>query len=328
LSAAGPTGDPWVDSNGWKIRLHTELHRAKEIWIRAVPKASPSRESYLISAAEAAVHKGRWIIQLDDSLASGIAGKNPEALETWKRATSAAAFFAEREAWLDYIPEAVIGILSDFTGQNEFMSHELLNLIARTNQQYQVILKTKATESSLRGLKAVLYADVDPPSAELRNRVLEFVKSGGMLIASPGWGQTPGNPVIGEDHPRYSIRHLEKGKIAFPKSDFSDPYVVANDSVVLISHRHDLLRFFNGGAVGSFYTKRPDGKRAVVQMLFYASMRGGNPRSVHVAGKYHSAKLLTLEQSEPRDIEVLNHGNGLELHLPPVSEYAAVELEV
>jgi hypothetical protein len=99
------------------------------------------------------------------------------------------------------------------------------------------------------------------------------------------------------------------------------------DSVVLMSHRHDLLRFFNGGAVGSFYTKQPDGKRAVVQMLFYASMRGGNPPSVRVAGKYKTARLFTLEQSEPRGIEVLNRDDALELHLPPVSQYAAAELE-
>jgi hypothetical protein len=327
LSAAGPTGDPWVDSNGWKIRLNAEIHPNAEIWVNAVPKALCPRESYLIGVAEAAVHRGRWIIQLDDVLAAEIADRKTEALETWESLTAAAAFFAEHVSWSDYLPEAVMGIISDFAGQNEFMSHEILNLVARTNQQYRILLKARMTESSLRGLKAVLYPDVDPPPAESRTRILEFVKAGGMLIAGPGWGQVPGNPEIAEDRPRYAMFHFGKGKIALSRSGFDDPYVVANDSVVLISHRYDLLRFYNGGAVGSLYTKRPDGKRAVVQMLLYASMRGGNPLSVRVVGKYKTGRLFTLAQHDPRAIDVEIRDSGLELHLPPVSQYAAVELE-
>jgi len=36
-----------------------------------------------------------------------------------------------------------VGVISDFAGDNEEMSGELLNLVARTNQQYRVLVKNK-----------------------------------------------------------------------------------------------------------------------------------------------------------------------------------------
>src|ERR1017187_1448513 len=52
------------------------------------------------------------------------------------------------------------------------------------------------------------------------------------------------------------------------KADPDDPYVLASDSALLISHRYELLRFWNGGAVGSYLTVAPDRKRAVAHLLF------------------------------------------------------------
>jgi hypothetical protein len=327
LAAALRTGDPWIDSNGWNIRLNAELNPRAEVWVNAAPQAPYSGESYQIGFAEAAVHKGRWIIQLDDKLAAGIAANQPEAMGTWKKITGAAGFFAQRASWSDYLPEAVFGILSDFSGQNETKGREILNTVARTSQQYHILIKTNLTQSSLLGLKAVLYPDSDAPALAQRNRISDFVKSGGMLISGSSWGPLPADAKHGGWMRRYELFDFGKGRIALHRGDFEDPSTVANDSAMLISHRYDLLKIFNGGAIGAIYTRQPDGKRAAVQMLFYAPMRGGNPRSVLVAGKYRKGKLWTLDRTEPQELETLPRENGLECHLPSVSPYAAVELE-
>jgi hypothetical protein len=327
-ASAGPTGAPWVDSNGWKIRLAAALHPRTEIWVEAAPqKPRLYGESYLIGVADAAAQGGRWIISLDNELAAGIAGRKADALRTWQKLTGAAAFFAARTGWSDFLPEAVLGIISDFSGKNEFMSHELLNLVARTNQQYRIIPKYEAAASSFSGLKAVLYPDEEPPAPDLRNRILSFVAAGGMLITGPKWGQPPGEPAAGYEHPRYALRALGAGRAAIARPDFEDPYLVANDSAVLISHRYELLRFWNVGAVGSYFTMLPDRKRAVIQILFYAAAYFGNP-TVRVAGRYRTARLWTLDQKESRAVEMESQGDATELHLPAVSQYAGVELEL
>jgi len=117
---------------------------SRSLTARLRPKGSRlSAESYLITVADAAAHGGRWIISLDDQLAQDIAARIPGALQPW----------------------------------TPFVSTEILNLAARTNQQYRVIPAGKFADSSLNGLRAVLYADVDPPAPDMRKRILAFVQA-------------------------------------------------------------------------------------------------------------------------------------------------------
>jgi hypothetical protein len=327
-AAAGPTGVPWVDSNGWKIRLEAALHAGSEIWVdTASQKARLSPDSYVMAVADAAAHGGRWILALDDGLAAALAAGKTEARATWQRLTAAARFFAARTEWSAFEPQALVGVISDFTGGNEIMSHELLNLVARTNQQYRVLPKSSIADGAFAGLKALMYTDDEPPAPPLAERITAFVKSGGLLITGPRWGAAPGEPADGADHPRYEIRTLGAGRVAVHKGEFDDPYLVANDAVVLVSHRHELLRFWNAGAVGSTLAANPAAKQALVQLLFYAFILSDQRPTVRVAGPYRKAKLWMLERREPSVPEVLAETGALEIHLPQVSGYAALELE-
>jgi len=101
----------------------------------------------------------------------------------------------------------------------------------------------------------------------------------------------------------------------------------ANDSAVLISHRYELIRFWNGGATGAFLTASPDRQRAVAHLLFYADF-GPDRASVRIAGPWRKASLWTLDRPEARPIEIEIQKDAVELHLPRVSQYAAAELEV
>jgi hypothetical protein len=325
--SAGPTGAPWVDSNGWRVRLAAALHPGMDIWVDAPPKTPGTPpESYVMAVVDAATYGGRWIITLDDQLAANLSAKKPEALATWKEIATAADFFPAHKDWLAFQPQAIVGIVSDFSGQNEFMSNELLNLVARTNQPYRVIVSNKVSTSSFTDLRAVLYADAEPPGPELRRQILGFVQGGGMLITGPAWGDLPGAPVEGYEYEGYTERAFGKGKLAVSKADFSDPYLVANDSMVLISHRYDLVRFWNSGAFGSYYAVAPDHHRATLQMLFYAAEWPSGNASVWVSGTYRHAELWTLDRAGTRGLEVELQKDGLELHLPPISQYAAIEL--
>jgi hypothetical protein len=324
--SAGPTGVPWVDSNSWKIRLEAARRPGADIWVDAPPKGARLRPgSYQTAIADAAAHGGRWVISLDAQLAAGLLDGTADALRTWREMAGAAAFFAARRPWAAYLPEAVVGVISSFAGDDEFMGQELLNLIGRTNQQYAVLIKTRLPEAAFRGLRAVIYVDAQPPAADLRQRILDFVSAGGLLITGPKWGSPPGTPGK-DEHPGYALRTLGKGRVAISKVDPDDPYVLANDSALLISHRYELLRFWNGGAVSSYLTVAPDRKRAVAHLLFYAD-RGADHISVRIAGRWRKAGLWTPDRQEPRAVEMEIQQDAVELHLPAVGQYAAAELE-
>jgi hypothetical protein len=328
-AGAGPTGVPWVDSNGWAILLNRALHPGVTAWVDAPPppKTFITADSYLIAIADSAAFGGRWIISLDAPLAQGLAARSAGSLTIWKRLTATAGFFAAHKSWPDYAPVGVAGVVSDFSGDNEFFSHELLNLMGRTGLHYRILPKDKISASSFDSLRAVSYTDATPPGAGLRRQILAFVEAGGLLIAAPIWGEVAGTPVNGPQPAGYKIRAVGKGRIALAEDAPTDPYSWAADATVLVSHRYDLVRFWNTGASRSFYTMSPDRKQALVHLLFYAD-RGPDSATVRVAGRFRSARASTVDSPKVDDLGVEAQGDGMEVHLPQVSQYVALELDV
>jgi len=324
---AGPTGVPWVDSNGWNIRLSQALNPETSVWVDAPPAddARLSAGSYPIAIADSAAHGGRWILSLDPALAKGLAGQRPEAVETWKRIAGAAGFFASHKDWPAFKPHALVGVISDFSGKNEFFSRELLNLLARAGQHYVILPKQHIGSGALFGLRAVIYPDSDAPADALRKQVHDFVQAGGLLIGAPQWGGPPGTPVQSTEGDRYSVRNLGKGRIALSYTDPDDPYLWAQDSVLLVSHRYDLVRFWNCGSASSYYAVSPDGKRAVVHLLFYAN-RGPDSASVRIAGRYREVKASTIDRPQMSRVDCELQKDAMEVHLPQVPQYVALEL--
>jgi hypothetical protein len=225
-----------------------------------------------------------------------------------------------------YSTIAVAGVISDFAGQNEFFSREQLNLLDRAGLHVRILPKNKLAPSPFETLRAVIYADAEPPSGSLRRQALAFVEAGGILVASPKWGEFPGTAAKGEDHPRFAWRTLGKGRIAAAHDEPADPYEWASDAVVLVSHRYDLVRFWNGGATGSYCALAPDRKQAVAHLLFYAN-RGPDQASVRIAGRYRAAKGWTIDGPLGK-VEAEPGKDAIEVHLPQVGQYVALELEV
>jgi hypothetical protein len=318
---AGPTGVAWVDSNGWAVRLAAAMHPDCVCWIDAPPPKQAFPASYLTAVADPAAYGGRWIVSLDDGLAAGITAGNANALATWKTIGQATSFFAAHKEWETYAPAAVVGVVSTFSGENEFFSHELLNLLDRAGQHTLVL---PVGQPLPRNLRAILYADAQPPSPALRKELTAFAEAGGLLITTPVWGDAPTKAA---DHPRYYSWAAGKGRIARGIEKPDDPYQMANDAVVLVSHRHDLVRFWNAGAAGSYYAVSPDRKQAIVHLLFYAN-RGPDIASVRVAGPYRKVKASMVDKPEIAGVRAEAQKDGLEVYLPQVSQYVALELSI
>ena len=324
--STGPTGEPWVDSNLAPIRLAQARQPAgTAIWVRATPRENSLRAEPLVAAAgDAAVAGGQWVIALPPALATGLAAGNAQALQTWKTVTETAAFFAQKREWNRYQPEAVPGILSDFAGARQM---DVMHLIARAGQQFRVVLKQKFNPAALAGLKAVIDPDPASPPGSLRRDVLNFVGEGGMLIAGPEWGEIRGSSPSETPHPRFRLATLGKGSVAISRAPLGDPYLFASDTGILISHRHDLLRFWNGGPLSATYATAAGRKKALVQTVFYSGRDPGGDTAVRVAGPWKTAMLSTVDQPTARPVRTLRQQDGLEIHLPGTAGYIALELE-
>ena len=100
-AAAGPTGAPWVDANGWSIHLAHALQPAKPIWVEAVPEKGTLQNdsAYLLAIADSAANGARWVVSLDDATAQGIAAKEPRSTGRWRKMMSALDFFEKHRHW-------------------------------------------------------------------------------------------------------------------------------------------------------------------------------------------------------------------------------------
>jgi hypothetical protein len=319
---AGPTGAPWIDANYWRVQLAQTLHPGKPVWVAASPpeKLLVPSDAYVLALADAAAAGGRWIVEFTEAHAREVAGG---ARGLWDRIGQGLAFFDAHRDWKEFRPVAVFAVLSDFSADNEFLASEIVNLAARQHQPVHILLKREFGEASLRGLKAVVYADAETPPPSLRKPLLAFAAAGGVVIAGPSWGQVKAH----EPHPHYRIERLGKGKLASASGGFDDPYLIASDAQILMSHRHDPVRFWNAGSLGSFYTASLDGRRAVLHLFNFSARRRDDSVTVWFARPYRSARWWRIEAPKPEMLETVTQGGGVELRLPPVPVYAAIELE-
>jgi hypothetical protein len=324
-ATGGPTGGAWIDSNGWRIRLARLRDPVRSVWVETdPPKANEvvPVERYLVGVADAAAHGGKWVLTLDPALRRAAATAKKDAPGDWGRIAAAVRFFRGHADWEALPARAMLGVLSDFQGDNEFLSHEILNLAARQQVACRLIDKAKFPGVPA-GLKAIVYADTQPPPAPVREAVMRFVASGGTLVTGAPWGKVEGPALPESPTIRYTLHQAGAGRIALGK-EMDDPYLVAQDAQILMSHRYDPVRLWNGGSLIAYATG--DERHGVVHLINYTGQAARDPVSIKVMGQYKQGTLHELDGKAPRPLRGVPQRDGLELHLPPISVYAAVEV--
>lgn len=323
---AGPTGVPWVDSNGWFVQLLRTLAPGKPLWLVFEPpeKTVVRAEAYALAVADCEAYGGRWVIALDAAAESDATGAR-QALEAAGRALR---FFEKQARWRAFVPRAVLGVLSDFAGENREVGYELLNLLARRPLPFRVLEKRPGAMPALTGLKAVVYPDQQAPEPPLRERLLAFVRSGGLLVSGPHWGGAEGVEAPGDVYGRFTVRRVGSGRLAVAKEELSDPYLAALDVHLLLGHEHDLVRLWNGGSLNVHYTAPEAGGEALLQLVNYTTRRAAHPVTVGLTERYRAARFWRLDAATPEPLKIERAARGIELPLPEFSVYAAIELEV
>jgi hypothetical protein len=327
---SGPTGAPWVDANSWSIQLARATTPDKPVWVDATPPADKvlNDGAYVLAVAEPAMFGARWTVSLDDGFASKLASADAAAAKRWATMMHAVRFFEDRRTWNALDICSMLGVISDYTGDNEFMSHEILNLASRQGLSYRVYLKNTAARADFSQLKALLYVDEQAPSAELAGVLDRFARAGGMVIARKiapftGWtGQPAPSPI-----PGYEVKTVGKGKVAVPSAEWEDPWIVAQETRMLMGRRTETVRLYNAGITAANYTRSKDGATAVLHLLNYTMRPPAQAIAVAPAHKYASAKAVSPDQPQPKPLTIIPRSEGFdEIAVPSFNIYTAIEL--
>jgi len=325
---AGPTGAPWIDSNTWVARLAAVRAPNRPVWLafeHSKDDPVPGEAAYINAIADSAASGARWIIALDDNLVRGLPAANSGALKIWRGIVTAVAFFEKRRDRAAWKPWGSIGILSSFSGKDEFIGQEILNLAARRNLLYRVLDRSIPATIDLEGLPAVLCVDSELPDNGLKAELVAFARSGGLLIVPrPLEAQFPGEKTVRCPVAGYTLKSLGKGKVATAARDWDDPYFLAADVHNLVGRRNDPATLFNAGSLWEHYSIAPDGRGALLQLVAFAG-RTNESVSLAAARPWRSAQMHTIARDLPVILEPVAVEGTAEFHLPAFSYYAALE---
>ena len=212
------------DSNGWKCLLAAAKAPEKTIWTLAEPPEEVTGyrpPHYALAVADSAVYGGQWVAAFDKETRKALASGVPD--EYWNAVTGAIRFFGERKHWLEQSAPARLGIVSDFSGPNQFLSDEALNLMMRRHLAYRIIDRARLKTESLRDLKAVLWIDQRGPESSAKSTLSTFTENGGLLILPASAASLTSGRPAGNFESRFDYYPTGKGKVALATKPWSHP---------------------------------------------------------------------------------------------------------
>jgi hypothetical protein len=329
---SGPTGAPWLDSNAWVLQYARNMAPSKEIWLRAETpdkKDMPKFDAYRLALVEAEVFGAKRPIWLSPDHASAIAAGTSPMKENWERLIADMKWFQERRPWAGWQTVALLLVISDFKGPNEYAGTEFMNLANRRNLQFEAADPKRFTAAQLDKRIAALYIGAEPLQPTTLAALQAFAERGGLVIGMKApLAKLRGLRPHTETNERFDMFACGKGRVAVAKAEWDDPFVLAQDTHLLMSRRHDQVRLFNGGSLIWRETQSADGRSRLVHILNYAGGWPAGRVSLQCAHPIKSARIHSLGNANPQQLEIFRNSAQEELHLPPFTIYAAVELEI
>jgi hypothetical protein len=328
VAVGGPTGVPWVNSNGWFSLLAREMAPGKNLWLDCDPPDSASVShsgSYALAVADSCAYGVRWIISLDPLLRAAILKRTSNATGIWREITQTGALFEQHRKWATFESQGTLQVVSSFSGDDAYLSGEILNLLSRRQVQYRISERTDWRATPSAGTQSILWADKGKPSSEQLANLLAFVRQGGLVIAPEYWGPAGAKAHRKDPSLRYSVYNIGPGQIAVADKGFEDPFQVAMDTHLLTSRRNDLVRLYSPDSVNCYLCADPrQNQTRLVHILNYS----GDPAqfvTVWVRGHASAAHIFRPEAPDPLGIRSATANRGTDLHVPKVTVCCAVE---
>ena len=326
---AGATANPWVNSNAWFSLLAGALAPGKTLWLDFDPPDSSSvvhPANYGLAIADSRAYGSQWIISLDDKLRAALPKGDVQAKGVWEKLCEMVAFFESHREWEAFKSEGILGVISDFRGDNAYFSGEVLNLLNRRQVQFQILERSRSLPAPAQGLKALLWLDKEEPSAEQHSPLLAFVRQGGLLIAAAYWGPPQVKPTKGDSSLHYDMYNLGTGQIAVAEEGFQAPDQVAVDTHLLLSRRNDVVRLYNPASVNCHSSIDPVHRERLVQLVNY-SVKPADSVTLWVNDQVRSARLWKPGTKGTLALQGVAAAPGIDFRLPPLSLYCALEFE-
>jgi hypothetical protein len=307
---AAPSGSVWIDTNTGFIRAVRAWGDAT-LWManQPPPKTVITGARYLQVIADAAISGARWVLALDDDFAARLNRREPKTLADWKRMADLLRYFEQHPEWRRMTEYGKLAIVQD-PAKGGLLSGGILDMIAVKHTPVRAVPRQHLSAASLAGATMAVDVDADALTAEQKEVLRDFTRSGGMLLTGPpGWKDT----------------RPQGDQITLDKAELERLNDIWRDVNSMVGRRNMGVRLFNVSSMLSNLLASADGKTAVVHLVNYSDFPVENV-AVHFPAEYKRATLTTPEGVE-KSLEVYPTEEGGGVDLDKVLVCATIKLE-
>jgi hypothetical protein len=273
LQVSSPTSQPWIDSNLALVRYERSLGSAETpvytfSWDLSDPlqqKQGPGAEDYSLAVAEAGAFHADLILQIPENQQKALAEGNAEASKNWARVKAYLEFYGRGPSGSASEIPATVGVVTD----DDDLSYEALNLMARHNIAFRVLSKTVAKPSAVEAFNIlVVFSRAD---AELTKSIQAFAERGGIAVLVDLGGDFPWHRSPPTKTNGHSVSYdVGKGRVIELGEAVTDPETFAQDIRRLLMKQSIPVSLWNSltTLVASYPGEKADD--VVVELVNYA----------------------------------------------------------
>ena len=327
LEVSSPTAQPWIDSNLALVRIEQgadsgQVPMYSFLWnppTAGQPARTITAADYSLAVAEAGAFHADVVLELDAGLQKALSQRDPQAWTLWKQVRSYAEFYSHpADAGLQAAVNVAV-VVDDLDPSDEAM-----NLMARHNIPFKVLLPANLQSEDMEGVDVVVV--FAKPDKELAIQLEHLASRGKAVVVVDAHGSYPWQSQAAVQLNEHAVSYgVGSGKVLELSEPVSDPETFAQDIRRLIGNQNALMTLWNGlTTIAVPYREKSRGLK-VLELINYAL----DPVRVQVKvkGSFAAIRYDSPERGGCRSLASTNHDGFTEFVIPDLLVAGRVHLE-
>jgi hypothetical protein len=295
LQVSSATAQPWIDSNLAVVRFAQAFHSESTplytfAWDASDPlqkQLGPSAAEYALAVAEAGAFHADLILDLPENLQKSLARNDPEAWTTWKQVHRFLEFYVRGNRG-SLQPVTNVSVWTD----NEEISYEVVNLMARHNIPLRVLRKADLNTRSLKDVDILVAFST--PEREQIEIISDFAAAGGTAVLVDVHDPFPWQSSKGVRGSEQAVVYgVGKGRVIEFSGAIGDPETFAQDIRRLMAKERVPISIWNSLTTLVIPYRAPRNDHMILELINYEEEP--SQVQVQVKGSFVSIRYETPE---------------------------------